>query len=305
MYPWARDAAGNISEKSSSNTKKVTIIKPDKEAPKVNAFDVISPSYSMNVKIDKIKASDDASGVASYCIKEGSAADTSSSYSDCVWKSWPKGKAEITDVIYEAKTEGIKTLFVWVKDGKEKISETTSTSRKIVAVWNYVSGSCEGFVVRNVDAPQSKWASGGIVDDHCEDPQCSNDPGVLVASNSVEFFKSAFLSNWKYDARQACKDVGGRLPSIAELQCIKSHKNEFGTFADSNYWSNVEEKKAEQGGCTKCDGGLLLFGFCFKPGTCTAWKTIYTYENAINFNMNTGISSASPKDSSNYVRCVH
>lgn len=296
LYPWAKDATGNVSQKSLTHAKKVTIIKPDKEPPKIDAFEVSSTLYSMNVKIDKIAASDDASGVDSYCIKEGSATDTTSSYSDCKWNSWTKGADEINDVTYEVKTEGIKTLFVWVKDGKEKISETTSISRKIVAVWNYVSGPCEGFLVRGMDTAQEEWATGsgytnpaawfGINEEHCVAPQCSGDPGITspINSDSVKFsWTSPTVGS--LDARQACKNVNGILPNRTQLQCIQKHKDIYKGIGLGNYWTS-EEIKGE------CVSRMFLFSDC-------------DYARAYQINMTTGdeVTNTNKRTPSG-VRCI-
>ena len=67
----------------------------------------------------------------------------------------------------------------------------------------------------------------------CASPQCS--AGVLVADNLVDF--SA------YPARDACKVIGGRLPTEAELACISSNKTNYNTYGDfvfGAYWSATE-----------------------------------------------------------------
>lgn len=67
----------------------------------------------------------------------------------------------------------------------------------------------------------------------CPSPQCSG--GVLVADNSVDFSG--------YPARNACKAIGGRLPTLSELACIYTNRtsyNTLGAFQASIYWSATE-----------------------------------------------------------------
>lgn len=107
-------------------------------------------------------------------------------------------------------------------------------------------------------AGTSQWKT---TNDSCVGPQCSG--GILVADNTVNF--SA------YPARNACKTLGGRLPSVAELQCIYTNKTSYtGAFQSSYYWSSAE-------------------------GSATiAWYVYF-------FN---GTSNTNGKATSGYVRCV-
>ena len=86
----------------------------------------------------------------------------------------------------------------------------------------------------------------------CVSPQCAvNGPvaetqsgytgtNVLVADNAVNFNPSAGATP-DYPARDACKALGGRLPTIAELIEIYNYKSTYGNnFQSSYYWSEVE-----------------------------------------------------------------
>lgn len=70
----------------------------------------------------------------------------------------------------------------------------------------------------------------------CDTPQCGLDGGQdgdnLVASNAVDFTD--------YPARDACKSIGGRLPTRTELSSIYTNRALFGTFQSGNYWSSTE-----------------------------------------------------------------
>lgn len=66
----------------------------------------------------------------------------------------------------------------------------------------------------------------------CVGPQCTGSPAVFVADNGVDFTS--------YPARDACKAIGGRLPTVAELQAIYANKVSYGTFQLSYYWSATQ-----------------------------------------------------------------
>ncbi len=80
----------------------------------------------------------------------------------------------------------------------------------------------------DVSTSTYKWK---ISNTSCETPQCESDN--LVADNLLNFTE--------YPARDACKAVGGRLPTNSELECIYNNKNAFGdNFEDAYYWSATE-----------------------------------------------------------------
>ena len=100
----------------------------------------------------------------------------------------------------------------------------------------------------------------------CDQPQCGIDGGQtddLVADNTVNF--------GVYLARDACKALGGRLPTKTELNCMYINKATFGNnFVASFYWSSTE----------------------------------YSATYARHQNFSTGGVSSNGKTNSNYVRCV-
>jgi hypothetical protein len=80
------------------------------------------------------------------------------------------------------------------------------------------------------DIGQFAWGTAGVL---CSSPQCSG--GNLVADNAVNF--SA------YPARNACKTLGGRLPTITELDCIYANMASYSTysvFLSNDYLSATE-----------------------------------------------------------------
>jgi hypothetical protein len=72
---------------------------------------------------------------------------------------------------------------------------------------------------------------------NCDLPECLVDGAQstdnLDADNTINFSD--------YPARQACKNIGGRLPTITELQCIYANQSDFNdNFGASGYWSSTE-----------------------------------------------------------------
>lgn len=89
-------------------------------------------------------------------------------------------------------------------------------------------------VVKRTNETATQWKTS---DTACDKPECGQDGGTggdnLVADNTVNFLN--------YPARNACKAVGGRLPTLAELQCIYTNRVTFGdNFGTSDYWSSTE-----------------------------------------------------------------
>ncbi len=90
-------------------------------------------------------------------------------------------------------------------------------------------------VVKRTDVSGTKkWKTTST---DCSRPECGVDGAQstdnLVADNTVLFPQ--------YPARDACKAVGGRLPTKTELQCIYNNRATFGNnFVAYNYWSGTE-----------------------------------------------------------------
>ncbi|MBU4601035.1 DUF1566 domain-containing protein [Patescibacteria group bacterium] len=100
----------------------------------------------------------------------------------------------------------------------------------------------------------------------CDQPQCGIDGGQtddLVADNTVNF--------GVYLARDACKALGGRLPTKTELNCMYTNKATFGNnFVAANYWASTENSATH------------------------AWNQYFSTGSVANYN----------KPNSLYVRCV-
>lgn len=71
----------------------------------------------------------------------------------------------------------------------------------------------------------------------CNTPECGIDGGQgdnFVVDNTINF------NTLYYPAREACKAVGGRLPSPSELQCMWQYRTTLGNNFASNNWSSQE-----------------------------------------------------------------
>jgi len=96
-----------------------------------------------------------------------------------------------------------------------------------------LAGDGNGLLLKRTSEANSQWKIWGTA---CDTPQCGIDGAQsdnLVADNTIDF--SAY-----YPARQACKAVGARLPTISELQCIYTYRSLFGNLGTSDYWSSTE-----------------------------------------------------------------
>jgi len=76
----------------------------------------------------------------------------------------------------------------------------------------------------------------------CDRPQCGQDGGQdgdnLVADNTINFTG--------YNARDYCKSIGGRLPTIDELACMYTNRASFGNnFGAGYYWSATEKSATD------------------------------------------------------------
>ena len=110
--------------------------------------------------------------------------------------------------------------------------DPTSVADQVTADFKYynASGICTGLrgVYYQDVSGTKQWKTS---DTACASPQCVS--GVLVADNTVDFSL--------YPARDACKTLGGVLPTLSELQCIYTNRASFGNnFVPNRYWSATE-----------------------------------------------------------------
>jgi chitinase len=119
LYPWAKDAAGNVSAVHGSPIT-IVISLPDTTAPTVTAFAIPSSSGTLTVSVTNFTATDNVA-VTDYMISENA---TLPSNSDARWTSGHP-------VSYTFATAGNKTLYAWVKDAAGNVSAVVSANTTI------------------------------------------------------------------------------------------------------------------------------------------------------------------------------
>ena len=114
LYVFAKDAAGNISAPLSASA---TITLPDIVAPTVNAFNIPPTSNSLAVPISTLTATDDVA-VTGYMLTETASQPQADN------PSWTVAAPNT----YTFASQGVKTLYVFVKDTAGNISVPLSAS---------------------------------------------------------------------------------------------------------------------------------------------------------------------------------
>jgi hypothetical protein len=109
LYSWARDAAGNISSYSSAPV----II--DIDPPNITGFEIPASASSLTVSISLFTAEDSLSGVSAYLLSES---EETPSLSDSGWLGDSQNN-------YTFSSQGIKSLYAWVRDAAGNISSSS------------------------------------------------------------------------------------------------------------------------------------------------------------------------------------
>ena len=107
LYPWAKDAVGNVSAVFASPPTVVV----DTTAPTVNTFTVTTPSNSLNIPITAFTASD-AVGVTGYLITTSAAPPAAGA----------PGWTGTAPTAYPVASDGTYTLYPWAKDAVGNVS---------------------------------------------------------------------------------------------------------------------------------------------------------------------------------------
>lgn len=118
LYAWAKDAAGNISVPLSAS---VTITLPDVVAPTIIAFNIPPTSNSLTVPVSTLTATDDVA-VTGYMLTETASQPQADN------PSWTVAAPNT----YTFASQGVKTLYVFVKDTAGNISVPLSASVTIM-----------------------------------------------------------------------------------------------------------------------------------------------------------------------------
>jgi hypothetical protein len=157
---------------------------------------------------------------------------------------WGKSFVALAGELIDSFTDTSRVSDTWQVDvdtgaGEVKLSVRTCDS----AVWICASDDvCENdfgdgayIVVASTTISGTKqWKNANTA---CDLPECLQDGGQdgdnLDADNTINYTD--------YPARQACKNIGGRLPTVSELQCIYANQASFnGNFGTGYHWSSTE-----------------------------------------------------------------
>jgi predicted outer membrane repeat protein len=116
LYPWAKDASGNVSAVFGSPRTVVV----DATQPVVNTFTATTPTNNLDIPITAFTASD-AGGVTGYMITTSSTPPTSGS------AGWT-GTAPTT---FTVAADGFYTLYPWAKDATGNVSVVFGSPRSV------------------------------------------------------------------------------------------------------------------------------------------------------------------------------
>jgi hypothetical protein len=123
----------------------------------------------------------------------------------------------------------------------------------------WLVGSIPAIEVYDIDISTTRQWKTSSTD--CRGPHCElqfsvldgSDRWTLVADNTIDFSE--------YPARNACKQIGGRLPTVDELRQIYEHQSDYGTFqTTSSYWSATEVSTSNARIVSFSDGGVFNGG---------------------------------------------
>jgi large repetitive protein len=117
LYPWARDAAGNVSAVFGSPRTVVV----DTTRPVVNTFTAKTPSSSLSIPITAFTASDNLA-VTGYKITTSATAPTAGS----------AGWTASAPVAFSVAATGTYTLYPWAKDASGNVSLVFGSPRTVV-----------------------------------------------------------------------------------------------------------------------------------------------------------------------------
>jgi len=142
--------------------------------------------------------------------------------------------------------DGERKVYVKYRDNAGNIGGITNPN-------NYFTGitgtQLENKYVYNIDIPGTvTW---GPASSFCTSPQCSG--GTLVSPQSfpeVDFFE--------YGAQNACKVVGGRLPTTLELSAIYAARSSYGNNFLNTYYVSAQEATRTTVGSVNFNGGSVV-----------------------------------------------
>jgi hypothetical protein len=133
FFPWAKDAAGNVSAVAASQTVTITLpipVIPDTTAPTVTAFTLPASAASLTVSVSAFTATDNVA-VTGYMVTQSS---TPPGAGAAGWTATPP--ATVT-----AAAAGIQTFFPWAKDVSGNVSAVGTPATVTITVSVAVSAS--------------------------------------------------------------------------------------------------------------------------------------------------------------------
>jgi hypothetical protein len=117
LYPWAKDAAGNVS--AAFGTPRTVVV--DATAPTVTGFTATTPSASLNIPVTLFTATDSV-GVTGYMVTTSSTPPTAGA----------AGWTGTAPTSYTVASDGTYTLYPWAKDALDNVSAAFGTPRTVV-----------------------------------------------------------------------------------------------------------------------------------------------------------------------------
>lgn len=105
----------------------------------------------------------------------------------------------------------------------------------------WIVGSCAGIEVYKADVSGTKqWKNSNTV---CVGPQCATGLDTTYPANYSLVADNGQTFGTTYPAREACKVLGGRLPTITETNCIYTYRTQYNiyvAFQNAAYWAATE-----------------------------------------------------------------
>ena len=150
LYAWAKDAAGNVSNRKSARVR-ISLPAGDTTAPSVTGFSIPSTSTSLTVPITSFTATDNV-GVTGYMIN-GSSSKPSANAAG--WSATPS-------LNYSFSSVGTKTLYAWAKDAAGNVSAGRSASVTITSGGGTGASGISGVVK---DIVTGTAVSGALISD--------------------------------------------------------------------------------------------------------------------------------------------
>jgi hypothetical protein len=214
LYPWAKDAAGNVSSVfgSPSSVEVNTSLPADTAAPSVGTFTTASISNSLDIPITSFTALDDIF-VAGYLITESNAQPSSN---DSGWS----GSAPTT---YTVASDGNYILYPWTKDAAGNVSSIYGSPASVEVntasssdttppyVDSFTTSSWEGYSMSIATfAASDNMAITGYLITESSTPPSPNDAGW--AASAPAYY--TFASEGTYTLYPWVKDADGNVSAL-------------------------------------------------------------------------------------------